>query len=486
MEGDPKHPKRRKTAIGNIPYDVLREIFILCLPSSRYALTIRQPNPKLAPMLLCQVCSSWRIAALSSATLWSHLSFKLTLQPVALADIGYRWAVLRREISFLRRWRTLHGSIAPSLSFSIKVLVQCNQRPDHQLLAEGTANFILDYLSTAQYLDVDVFFWQFICDRIEDGYPIKFPNLHSLVRNQNASNLVDAVFQHSQMSIGNQPNLSPSALRRLCINGDVLLDKAFPAHWSMLTSISMSEVDISLVFWYDILREVPQLEHGYFNINHIECVFPITTIPNKCTHHRLATLFVELEDMRELVEFPLLQLFANLHLPVLRTLSLSSHAESWSKHLAFTELNAALASAPNITTLELRGDFLALGSSRVNMLNIYTLVGAEPIWMSATRLAHLQLEICHNHQRKPEEKLRNFVTHMFILENRWLSLAHAECTIRKITIVDRYLDKMEKFAMERIRLLRGKIQRVDFQITSDSDGKRAQEAWKEWGLKITS
>ncbi|KAF8177683.1 hypothetical protein BJ912DRAFT_810716, partial [Pholiota molesta] len=54
--------------IKQIPYDVLVEIFVHCLP--KYPLRNRQPNTTVAPMLLCQVCSSWRMVALTSPTLW--------------------------------------------------------------------------------------------------------------------------------------------------------------------------------------------------------------------------------------------------------------------------------------------------------------------------------------------------------------------------------------------------------------------------------
>ncbi|KAF8180600.1 hypothetical protein BJ912DRAFT_980896, partial [Pholiota molesta] len=67
----------RRNPISGVPYDVLREIFLHCLP--RHRLEIRQPNTTIAPMLLCQICSSWRTVALTSPTLWSHLSYHVHL-----------------------------------------------------------------------------------------------------------------------------------------------------------------------------------------------------------------------------------------------------------------------------------------------------------------------------------------------------------------------------------------------------------------------
>ncbi|KAF8173120.1 hypothetical protein BJ912DRAFT_820735, partial [Pholiota molesta] len=57
--------------ISTINYDVLKEIFVHCLPEYALARSAdEQPNVKIAPLLLCQVCSSWRSVALVSPRLW--------------------------------------------------------------------------------------------------------------------------------------------------------------------------------------------------------------------------------------------------------------------------------------------------------------------------------------------------------------------------------------------------------------------------------
>ncbi|KAJ7675222.1 hypothetical protein B0H17DRAFT_946181, partial [Mycena rosella] len=52
-----------------LPGDIVRDIFVACLPSHR--------NPIIAsdesPLLLCQICSAWRRLALSTPRLWTSV-----------------------------------------------------------------------------------------------------------------------------------------------------------------------------------------------------------------------------------------------------------------------------------------------------------------------------------------------------------------------------------------------------------------------------
>ncbi|KAJ7353570.1 hypothetical protein DFH08DRAFT_1077681 [Mycena albidolilacea] len=56
------HPRR-------LPPDIVREIFVACLPSDRNAVMSAQE----APLLLCRICSAWRTIALSTPRLWASL-----------------------------------------------------------------------------------------------------------------------------------------------------------------------------------------------------------------------------------------------------------------------------------------------------------------------------------------------------------------------------------------------------------------------------
>ncbi|KAJ7457805.1 hypothetical protein FB451DRAFT_1274251 [Mycena latifolia] len=56
------HPRR-------LPYDLVEQIFLACLPTDYYP-DMRSTD---APLLLCHICSSWRIIALSLPRLWASL-----------------------------------------------------------------------------------------------------------------------------------------------------------------------------------------------------------------------------------------------------------------------------------------------------------------------------------------------------------------------------------------------------------------------------
>ncbi|KAF9473375.1 hypothetical protein BDN70DRAFT_925204 [Pholiota conissans] len=100
--------------IGNMPYDILQEIFCQYLP--QYPL--QHLNSIKYPMILCRVCSFWRMVALSSPTLWSHLRYSITLRDVDLRDRADDCTVLKRDLEFLQWYKRNQGSIPPFLYIS--------------------------------------------------------------------------------------------------------------------------------------------------------------------------------------------------------------------------------------------------------------------------------------------------------------------------------------------------------------------------------
>jgi hypothetical protein len=60
--------------INQLPIDVLTEIFIQCLPKIKLWPEIKgKSTMDVAPLLLCNVCSSWRALAVSTPCLWQRL-----------------------------------------------------------------------------------------------------------------------------------------------------------------------------------------------------------------------------------------------------------------------------------------------------------------------------------------------------------------------------------------------------------------------------
>lgn len=85
-----------------IPYDLVRSIFLACLPSHRNAVMA----PTEAPLILGHICSAWRTIALSTATLWASIHIPLEF---IFAD--------KRRVSALTEW--LGRSMSCPLSLSI-------------------------------------------------------------------------------------------------------------------------------------------------------------------------------------------------------------------------------------------------------------------------------------------------------------------------------------------------------------------------------
>ncbi|KAJ7486606.1 hypothetical protein FB451DRAFT_1553885 [Mycena latifolia] len=72
-----------------VPDDIVRAIFVACLPSLRNPV-ITSDEP---PLLLCQICSPWRRLALSTPRLWAAVHVVLPTQPKLqiLVDIVTDW-----------------------------------------------------------------------------------------------------------------------------------------------------------------------------------------------------------------------------------------------------------------------------------------------------------------------------------------------------------------------------------------------------------
>ncbi|KAJ7668689.1 hypothetical protein DFH06DRAFT_205909 [Mycena polygramma] len=88
------------TYTRQVPVEVLELIFRFCLPQTNYIV----PNPLQAPLLLCQICSSWRKVAILNPHLWCSLSLNLYRRPGAWKE-------------FMSSWLGRSGETSLSLSF---------------------------------------------------------------------------------------------------------------------------------------------------------------------------------------------------------------------------------------------------------------------------------------------------------------------------------------------------------------------------------
>ncbi|KAF9480558.1 hypothetical protein BDN70DRAFT_931582 [Pholiota conissans] len=312
-----------RAPIESLPIDVLREIFTLCLP--RIPLDDAfQPNLHEAPMLLCHICSFWRMVALATPTLWNRLAYCFTVHETA-PQFG-SWAFLEDQVEFVQRWQANHESIAPFLTFSSDIVYRAYEQETFQerVPAEDVVDFLLDYFMTAQYLDLDQFFWNRVLKQIEEDedYDYCFPNLHTVIERLSRGEFTLPFLVPTSYN-------SPSHVRRLHVTETTLSldeDVEIPLDWTSLTYISFEGVAMTSDFILSFLNAVPNLQCGYFNIR--EWTEPDDYEPVKCTLSYLHTLCMSLSDNTYIEDFSLSSLFHHLYLPALHTLHLSSSSDS--------------------------------------------------------------------------------------------------------------------------------------------------------------
>ncbi|KAF8189042.1 hypothetical protein BJ912DRAFT_1143232 [Pholiota molesta] len=413
-----------KSPISTVPYDILFEIFVRCLPQDRFE--IRQPETRIAPILLCHICSSWRAIALTTPILWSQLSFCFTIRG---------WAFVQNEIDFIRWWKKNQGSIAPFL----RLAIDGDHNKFRPLAGDvTTVALVMNYMSTAQHLEIEPLFWDLVpAVMYRIGEPVTlFPNLHTLVAYEcPPRSRTNHYFHH----------MFP-ALRRLAIvdKNQSLKDTSIPAQWATLTHLSITTFIISLDFWVHLTSAVPRLQWAYVYFNHHTPSDPdkyANPIPRILP--QLSTLFIRSSDNNG-NDSLLSPLFVGLRLPALRNLFLASVIGQWWDHSGITDIHTILQSAPALQNLTLlKYNYLSRAEINYAKGTAAAVGGVGPIWSCVPHLVHLQLELYiardygdRESEAHAEKELAIFARSAFFSNNRWLDLDNPVCPIKTITVID--------------------------------------------------
>jgi hypothetical protein len=484
----------------NVPYDVLREIFLQCLPEDR--LDEPQPSPKIAPMLLCHVCASWRAIALSNASLWTHLHIRLPIRWNTRMNPKVRdSAALKRDIEFMKWWKTNHGSMAPFLRLNVhrKSWRDSRCKAQETSLDSEAADFLFDYMSSAHYLDVGNFYAYLIREGTRRGMRVITPKLHTLV--SHAVQFADEgdiddedEYPHPELALP-PPSQTPPTLRRLslCALTQMLEGKDL-ANWSTLTHLYLNCFYVCIESWFAILSALKDLQCGNFDVviddNTMNGPPPNISLPS------LATLTVFLnEDPNRSTYYPFTILFRNVHLPALRTLSLSSLLDTWRTSEAATDISNVLKSAPGVTKLALGSGykgFLCFGDNSGIPTGID--YRGPPLMRDAPNLSHLHVELQCENEHDAALLATNFITELF-LSTCWLDLAHPDNTIRTVTIVINPIEWDVNAEFEKIlkALLIWNIHqhiktmnKVRFEIASEAEQGMflSKCTWRTWGSGV--
>ncbi|KAF9479978.1 hypothetical protein BDN70DRAFT_981521 [Pholiota conissans] len=412
-----------KCPISTVSYDVLREIFLHCIPHAveRYKI----PNTRIVLMRLCQVCATWRMVALTFPLLWRRQHLSLT---IADSD-SFPLEMPATKYAFFLWWRKNLGRLPP-------FLVLENHPPSSKLSAREKHKLnlhemisLLDYITSAQELTLDEIFWRRIQQAIDIGYIVNFPNLCTLSYNQ-----VSEVF-YVHCSI---PEDSTPLLRHLILEADLPYAFSVPPNWCTLTHILVSPwICIPLNSWFSLIRGLPELQWADIAMQIAD--YESDLIPAMYTHSRLLVLSISIWPLNEnniQDEFSYGRLFFNLQLPVLNVLEVcATDYEAWTDERGMADISNVLKSTPAITRLLLGHHFLSPNSNVDTMIKIIQ-NATESIWTQASQLAHLQMTM----DIKPDKRvLDGFLTAHLLIQSaftrsKWLDLKNPSCPLRIINL----------------------------------------------------
>ncbi|KAF9565608.1 hypothetical protein CPC08DRAFT_629643, partial [Agrocybe pediades] len=296
---------------GRLPVELWAQIFVMCLPEDVFV----KPNPREAPLLLCQVCSEWRRIATGTPLIWSTLSIRGS------------W---RRQIwkSSLECWLQRSGNTPLCLDISIPAYMEPAFDEDVKKLVMSTANR-----------------WYHLRLSLPDTSlrsilgSTTMPTLHRLEFNSPCP--ITALEIH--------PSQAP-ALKAVSLLTKSLYPQPLILPWNQLTSLS-SQCWLNILQHLEILRNCPLLEsYGMCVVHHTEIPFDANRLLMEHLH-RL--------DIVTFIGHSMGPILSHLHLPKLAKLSFTIPRESptcgivgwpWASIVSLVERS----SCP-LETIQLRG-----------------------------------------------------------------------------------------------------------------------------------
>ncbi|KIL67323.1 hypothetical protein M378DRAFT_102473 [Amanita muscaria Koide BX008] len=147
--------KQRYFPFHCLPPEIIAEIFVLCVPDIEEVFKSIRPKDA-APLLLCNVSSSWRSLALSIPRLWNELSIRIT-NP---------WLNIDLSIAMAESWIARSGE----LPLSLRVYAYpwaWNDKRQATAMVQAHLNTFFCYASRWEYVHIDFM----------TTYAISFPEL---------------------------------------------------------------------------------------------------------------------------------------------------------------------------------------------------------------------------------------------------------------------------------------------------------------------
>ena len=157
-----------RVAFQDLPAEIIEEVFVYSLPDD--ALDQKQPNVRIAPMLLCHVCLQWRSIARQSPRLWRCL-FNVVRIPSYREELQLlKNGVQPTNLKFLEWWRC---NLSANHPFHLRFYVHFEG--SFFFLEDGQKYLPIALFNLAEHLDIN----QNVAWMIR-GCPITLPNLQAL------------------------------------------------------------------------------------------------------------------------------------------------------------------------------------------------------------------------------------------------------------------------------------------------------------------
>ena len=320
-----------RVTLQDFPVEIIHLIFVYSLPDD--PLDHKQPDIRIAPMLLCRVCSQWRSIAFQSPGLWAYLYHCISTIPGE--EPVRRTRIYPIDLEFLEWWR---WNLNETHAFHFRLNASCyrpiflpEDEPDVQ------EHVLLTLFNLSRHLDINCKVALSIHINRE-SLALSLPNLETLYIRH------DVDFPHSASQFF--PLLPEHPIPKLHIQNFQLDDvyKRPIVLWSSLTHLIFEDVYISTGEWFDLLRACVNLQFGHFDAYiQRDSDHPHLANPPHFTHRHLRELVIRWHDnyySRHLGRYSL----KNLSLPSLTTLRLSVP-------LRTQDLDCILDSLPSFTTL---------------------------------------------------------------------------------------------------------------------------------------
>ncbi|KAF8186733.1 hypothetical protein BJ912DRAFT_1060014 [Pholiota molesta] len=433
MTNEPSQPR---SPINDIPTEILCEIFARCVDQSSVHAFV-QPNTQIAPMSLCQVCATWRAVVRATPPFWAHLRFEL---PLDWHANGRPYTevpeLLARRVEWLRWWRRHLGAMAPSIHAELRqVRRRAGTKYRRGRLSEPAAEFLLELLSSAQWISVGRLYRYLVQRHQEAGYVVAtHRRAHTVVATWTSVSEFGGLAAYNQYLHSLVTQAAATPLRCFAIENAKLgpRDFASPLNWSMLTHLSTLKALVHLTTWHAFIRSLGALQAGAFHLDFRDSDIATYPRPAAGTLPALTMLHIDAAQSKDAGQYPLRAALDNLQLPALRTLSLKSRARTWYGATALAEVDAALASAPAVTELALGRYFLSGVGHDADTAFFEPI--RDPITQlakGAPRLERLSFAVDSPLGR---EEWRPFVERVFA-SSGWLDLKSQASSVREVIFV---------------------------------------------------